>query len=87
MFDFQFESDNRGADVGLAQLAAAGTRLKSVLLYHIHPNDSLTLGQLSEAGNLSTVLGQDLNADYPLTTSTNATNGVSARDYSSRLCN
>lgn len=47
-----------------------------MLLYHIHPNGSLTLDQLSAAGNLSTVLGQDLSADYPLTTSTNATNGV-----------
>ena len=66
------------ADYGLDKLATAGTRLKSVLLYHIHPSGSLTLGQLSAAGNLTTVLGQDLNANYPLQASTNTTNGVSS---------
>lgn len=49
-----------------------------MLLYHIHPSGSLTLGQLSAAGNLTTVLGQDLNANYPLQASTNTTNGVSS---------
>lgn len=66
------------ADYGLDKLAAAGTKLKSVLLYHIHPNGSLSLDQLSAPGNISTVLGQDLNAPYPLQTGANATNGVRA---------
>lgn len=66
-----------GADYGLDKLATAGTRLKSVLLYHISPNGSLTLDQLGAAGNLTTVLGQDLNASYPLLAGVNSTNGVS----------
>ncbi len=65
-----------GADYGLDKLATAGTRLKSVLLYHISPNGSLTPDQLGAAGNLTTVLGRDLNASYPLLAGVNSTNGV-----------
>ncbi|CAL8466019.1 g5555 [Coccomyxa elongata] len=65
-----------GTDYGLDKLATAGTRLKSVLLYHISPNGSLTLDQLGAAGNLTTVLGQDLNASYPLLAGVNSTNGA-----------
>ncbi|BDA48212.1 Uncharacterized protein sll1483 at N-terminal half [Coccomyxa sp. Obi] len=65
-----------GTDYGLDKLARAGTRLKSVLLYHISPNGSLNLDQLSTAGNLTTVLGRDLNASYPLLAGVNSTNGA-----------
>lgn len=66
------------ADFGLNQLAQSGSRLKSVLLYHIMPGGAFSLDQLAAAGNVTTLLGQDLNAPYPLQWGKNATGDVSA---------
>ncbi len=65
------------ADFGLAQLAQSGSRLKSVLLYHMMPGGAFTLDQLAGAGNVTTLLGQDLNASYPLQWGKNSTGDVS----------
>ena len=66
------------ADFGLAQLAQSGSRLQSVLLYHIMPGGAYTLDQLAGAGNVTTLLGSDLgaNATYPLQWGTNSTGDV-----------
>ena len=66
------------ADFGLAQLAQSGSRLKSVLLYHMMPGGAFTLDQLASAGNVTTLLGQDLNASYPLQWGKNSTGDVSS---------
>lgn len=66
-------------DFGLDQLAKSGTRLKSVLLYHVLPGGAYSSAQLAAAGRANTVLGQDLNAAYPVQLSTNATHGVSGK--------
>jgi hypothetical protein len=47
-----------------------------VLLYHVLPNGAFTPAQLAAAGRANTLLGADLGASYPLSFSTNATNGV-----------
>ncbi len=65
------------ADFGLDQLAQSGSRLKSVLLYHIMPGGAYTLDQLAGAGNVTTLLGKDLNAPYPLQWGQNNTGDVS----------
>ena len=65
------------ADFGLAQLAQSGSRLKSVLLYHMMPGGAFSLDQLASAGNVTTLLGQDLNASYPLQFGKNSTGDVS----------
>lgn len=67
------------ADFGLAQLAQSGSRLKSVLLYHMMPGGAFTLDQLASAGNVTTLLGQDLNASYPLQWGKNSTGDVSSQ--------
>ena len=66
------------ADFGLAQLAQSGSRLQSVLLYHIMPGGAYTLDQLAGAGNVTTLLGKDLgaNATYPLQWGRNSTGDV-----------
>ena len=66
------------ADFGLAQLAQSGSRLQSVLLYHIMPGGAYTLDQLAGAGNVTTLLGSDLgaNATYHLQWGTNSTGDV-----------
>ena len=69
-------------DFGLDQLAKSGTRLKSVLLYHVLPGGAYSAAQLAAATSADTVLGQDLSAAYPVQLSMNATNGVSPH----RLC-
>ena len=63
-------------DFGLDQLAKSGTRLKSVLLYHVLPGGAYSVAQLKAATRANTVLGQDLNAAYPVQLSANATQGV-----------
>lgn len=50
--------------------------MKSVLLYHISPDGSYSLQQLAAGGNLTTMLGNELRANYPLQLGTNSTNGV-----------
>ena len=65
------------ADFGLAQLAQSGSRLKSVLLYHMMPGGAFSLDQLANAGNVTTLLGQDLNTSYPLQFGKNSTGDVS----------
>ena len=67
-----------GADFGLDQLAKSGTRLKSVLLYHVLPGGSFGLNQLAAAASANSLLGQDLSAAYPLRFATNSSNGVRA---------
>ena len=64
------------ADFGLRQLAQSGSRLKSVLLYHIMPGGAFTLDQLASAGNVTTLLGQDSSASYPLQWGKNSTGDV-----------
>ena len=66
------------ADFGLAQLAQSGSRLQSVLLYHIMPGGAYALDQLAGAGNVTTLLGKDLgaNATYPLQWGRNSTADV-----------
>ena len=64
------------ADFGLDQLAKAGSKLQSVLLYHVLPNGAFTPAQLAAARSDNTLLGSNLTASYPLSFSTNATNGV-----------
>ena len=66
------------ADFGLDQLAQSGSRLKSVLLYHIMPGGAYTLDHLAVTGNVTTLLGQDLNAPYPLQWGKNNTGDVSS---------
>ena len=73
------------ADFGLAQLAQSGSRLKSVLLYHMMPGGAFTLDQLAGAGNVTTLLGQDLNASYPLQWGKNGTGDVSFSHWSPHL--
>ena len=73
-----FECGVGSADFGLAQLAQSGSRLKSVLLYHMMPGGAFTLDQLASAGNVTTLLGQDLNASYPLQWGKNSTGDVSS---------
>ncbi|CAL5228405.1 g11533 [Coccomyxa viridis] len=65
-----------GTDFGLAQLAQSGSRLKSVLLYHMMPGGAFSLDQLANAGNVTTLLGQDLNTSYPLQFGKNSTGDV-----------
>ena len=49
-----------------------------MLLYHIMPGGAYTMDQLAGAGNVTTLLGQDLNAPYPLQWGKNNTGDVSS---------
>ncbi len=73
------------ADFGLKQLAQSGSRLKSVLLYHIMPGGAFTLDQLASAGNVTTLLGQDSSASYPLQWGKNSTGDVRPHNPSPAL--
>ena len=49
------------------------------------PGGAFSLDQLASAGNVTTLLGQDLNASYPLQFGKNSTGDVSPFHWSTHL--